>query len=107
MFKDYEALTKAHAGAKDLIAQIQAAEVDDMFDAKVTVLGEYIDHHVKEERNEFFVKARACTEAESGWHARRPHCARGRADERTGCCLSRFTTHSSLREITWESSGPC
>lgn len=49
-----------HASAKDLIAQIQeAAEVDDKFDAKVTVLGEYIDHHVKEERNEIFVKARA------------------------------------------------
>ncbi|MBB3178812.1 hemerythrin domain-containing protein [Variovorax sp. Sphag1AA] len=49
-----------HATAKDLIAQIQdATEVDDMFDAKVTVLGEYIDHHVKEERNEMFVKARA------------------------------------------------
>jgi hypothetical protein len=25
----------------------------------VVVLGEYIDHHVKEERNEIFVKARA------------------------------------------------
>ena len=49
-----------HASAKDLIAQIQeATEVDDKFDAKVTVLGEYIDHHVKEERNEIFVKARA------------------------------------------------
>ncbi|MEJ8810545.1 hemerythrin domain-containing protein [Variovorax ureilyticus] len=49
-----------HASAKDLIAQIQGAtDVDDMFDAKVTVLGEYIDHHVKEERNEIFVKARA------------------------------------------------
>ncbi|MFL9670649.1 hemerythrin domain-containing protein [Variovorax sp. AB1(2024)] len=49
-----------HAGAKDLIAQIQeAGEVDDMFDAKVKVLGEYIDHHVKEERNELFPKARA------------------------------------------------
>jgi hypothetical protein len=30
-----------------------------MFDAKVKVLGEYVDHHVKEERNEIFVKARA------------------------------------------------
>ena len=30
-----------------------------MFDAKVKVLGEYIDHHVKEERNEMFPKARA------------------------------------------------
>jgi hemerythrin superfamily protein len=49
-----------HASAKELIAQIQdAADVDDMFDAKVTVLGEYIDHHVREERNEIFVKARA------------------------------------------------
>lgn len=49
-----------HAGAKDLIAQIQAMEeADEMFDAKVKVLGEYIDHHVKEERNEIFPKARA------------------------------------------------
>ncbi|MBO9648210.1 MAG: hemerythrin domain-containing protein [Variovorax sp.] len=61
--KDTDLLDEAkveHASAKDLIAQIQeAAEVDDMFDAKVTVLGEYIDHHVREERNEIFVKARA------------------------------------------------
>ena len=49
-----------HATVKDLIAQLEgAADVDDMFDAKVKVLGEYIDHHVKEERNEIFVKARA------------------------------------------------
>jgi hemerythrin-like domain-containing protein len=49
-----------HGTAKDLIAQLQeATDVDDMFDAKVKVLGEYIDHHVKEERNEIFVKARA------------------------------------------------
>jgi hemerythrin-like domain-containing protein len=49
-----------HASAKDLIAQIQeATEVDDKLDAKVKVLGEYVDHHVKEERNEIFVKARA------------------------------------------------
>jgi hemerythrin superfamily protein len=49
-----------HQSAKDLIAQIEgASEADDMFDAKVKVLGEYIDHHVKEERNEMFPKARA------------------------------------------------
>ncbi|MDZ7864164.1 hemerythrin domain-containing protein [Acidovorax sp.] len=49
-----------HQTAKDLIAQIEAAtEVDEQFDAKVIVLGEYIDHHVKEERNEMFPKARA------------------------------------------------
>ncbi|MDM0116595.1 hemerythrin domain-containing protein [Variovorax sp. J22R133] len=61
--KDTDLLDEAeveHASAKDLIAQIQgAADVDDKFDAKVIVLGEYIDHHVKEERNEIFVKARA------------------------------------------------
>ena len=51
-----------HQSAKDLIAQIEAAlgsPPDESFDAKVTVLGEYIDHHIKEERNEIFVKARA------------------------------------------------
>ena len=49
-----------HAGAKDLIAQIQGMSASDpMFDAKVKVLGEYIDHHVKEERTEMFPKARA------------------------------------------------
>jgi hemerythrin-like domain-containing protein len=49
-----------HQSAKDLIAQLEAAgEPDEMFDAKVKVLGEYIDHHVKEERNEIFTKARS------------------------------------------------
>ena len=61
--KDTDMLAEAeveHAGAKDLIAQIEAMDnADEMFDAKVKVLGEYIDHHVKEERNEIFPKARA------------------------------------------------
>ncbi|MBI2772478.1 MAG: hemerythrin domain-containing protein [Burkholderiales bacterium] len=49
-----------HGTAKDLIAQIEGGDVsDEKFDARVTVLGEYIDHHVKEERNEMFPKARA------------------------------------------------
>jgi len=49
-----------HASAKDLIAQIESlGEPDEAFDAKVKVLGEYIDHHVKEERNEIFPKARS------------------------------------------------
>jgi len=49
-----------HMSAKDLIAQIEEMDAGDpMLDAKVTVLGEYIDHHVKEERNEMFPKARA------------------------------------------------
>ena len=53
-----EALVE-HATAKELIAQIEEAqEADETFDAKVTVLGEYIDHHVKEERTQIFPKAR-------------------------------------------------
>lgn len=48
-----------HKSAKDLIAQIQEMEPGDaLFDARVVVLGEYIDHHVKEERNDMFPKAR-------------------------------------------------
>jgi hemerythrin superfamily protein len=53
-----EALVE-HAGAKDLIAQLEdAGPDDDLYDAKVTVLGEQIDHHVKEEEGEMFPKAR-------------------------------------------------
>lgn len=49
-----------HASAKDLIGQIEASspEDDDHFDAKVKVLGEYIDHHVKEEEGEMFTKVK-------------------------------------------------
>jgi len=39
-----------HAGAKNLIAQIEASSPDDdYFDSKVKVLSEMIKHHVKEE----------------------------------------------------------
>ena len=48
-----------HASAKDLIAQLETmAPSDDHYDAKVTVLGEYINHHVEEEEGEMFEKAR-------------------------------------------------
>jgi len=44
-----------HNSVKWLIAQIQDASVgDDQFDAKVKVLSEYVNHHVKEEQNEMF-----------------------------------------------------
>lgn len=44
-----------HASAKELIAQIESmGPADDHFDARVKVLGEYIDHHVKEEQDELF-----------------------------------------------------
>ena len=46
-----------HASAKELIAQIESSTPSDpLYDAKVKVLGEYIDHHVKEEENELFPK---------------------------------------------------
>ncbi len=53
-----EALVE-HAGAKDLIAQLEdASPDDDLYDAKVTVLGEQITHHVKEEEGDMFPKAK-------------------------------------------------
>jgi hemerythrin superfamily protein len=53
-----EALVE-HAGAKELISQLEQASVDDdLYDAKVTVLGEQIDHHVEEEEGEMFPKAK-------------------------------------------------
>jgi hemerythrin superfamily protein len=48
-----------HAGAKELIAQLEDMSPDDeLYDAKVTVLAEQIQHHVKEEEGEMFPKAR-------------------------------------------------
>ncbi|GJI94236.1 hemerythrin [Duganella caerulea] len=53
-----EALVE-HASAKDLIAQIISMEAtDDLYDAKVKVLSELIEHHVQEEEGEVFPKAR-------------------------------------------------
>jgi hemerythrin superfamily protein len=60
--KDQDLLDEAeveHASAKELIAQIEGMRPgEDLFDAKVTVLGEYIRHHVKEEHNELFPKVK-------------------------------------------------
>lgn len=48
-----------HASAKQLIAEIRAMQVGDpLFDAKVKVLGEYVDHHVQEEEKELFPEYR-------------------------------------------------
>lgn len=44
-----------HASLKDLIGQIEdREEVDEQYEAKVCVLGEYVKHHVSEEENEIF-----------------------------------------------------
>jgi hemerythrin-like domain-containing protein len=49
-----EALVE-HAGAKHLVSEIESMKVgDDLYDAKIRVLGEQIKHHVKEEEKELF-----------------------------------------------------
>jgi hemerythrin superfamily protein len=61
--KDHELIPEAtveHATLKELIAQVEDVEPDgEMFDAKIKVLSEYVKHHVKEEQNEMFPKAKA------------------------------------------------
>lgn len=48
-----------HASIKTLVAQLEEAEPDDdLYDAKVKVLAEYVQHHVKEEEGELFPKVR-------------------------------------------------
>jgi hypothetical protein len=48
-----------HASAKQLISEIGSMSPDDrLFDAKIKVLGEYVNHHVGEEENELFPEAR-------------------------------------------------
>ncbi len=55
---DYELMTEAsieHAGVMDLIEQIEAMRPgDDLYDARVIVLGEQVERHVKEEEEMMF-----------------------------------------------------
>jgi len=59
--KDSELIPEAtveHASLKSLIEQVEDKEPDgEIFDAKITVLSEYVKHHVKEEEGEMFPKA--------------------------------------------------
>lgn len=49
-----------HQSLKELIAKIEAEGPEgEYYDAHVTVLGEYVKHHVKEEQGEMFKKVRA------------------------------------------------
>ena len=49
--------TVEHASIKELITQILQSSPDDaLYDAKVKVLGEHVEHHVKEEEGELFPK---------------------------------------------------
>lgn len=60
--KDEDLMDEAvveHASAKELIAQILEMDPgDDLYDAKVKVLSEQIEHHVGEEEDEMFPKVR-------------------------------------------------
>jgi len=48
-----------HASIKSLVEQLQDADPEDeMYDAKVKVLCEYVNHHVKEEEGEMFPKVK-------------------------------------------------
>lgn len=61
--KDTELVPEAlveHATLKDLIDQVKDVEPDgEIFEARITVLSEYVKHHVKEEESEMFAKAKA------------------------------------------------
>lgn len=63
--KDKELIPEAtveHATLKELIAQVEDVEPDgEMYDAKIKVLSEYVKHHVKEEQNEIFPKAKSAS----------------------------------------------
>lgn len=48
-----------HNSARELIAQIESMSPgEELYDAKVTVLGEYVNHHVEEEEKEIFKLAK-------------------------------------------------
>jgi hemerythrin superfamily protein len=49
-----------HGSIKELVAAIENASPDDdeLFEARVKVLGEYVKHHVKEEEGQLFPKVR-------------------------------------------------
>jgi len=60
--KDTELVPEAlveHASLKSLIAQVEDAQPGgEMFDARIKVMSEFVKHHVKEEQNEMFPRAR-------------------------------------------------
>jgi len=48
-----------HNSAKQLISELENMQPgDELYEAKFTVLGEYINHHIKEEQKEIFPRAK-------------------------------------------------
>jgi hemerythrin superfamily protein len=60
--KDHELVPEGkveHASVKELIVQVKGVKPDgEDYDARVKVMGEMIEHHVKEEESEMFPKAK-------------------------------------------------
>ncbi|WAC74216.1 hemerythrin domain-containing protein [Roseateles sp. SL47] len=60
--KDKEMVPEArveHQSVKDLITAVEGVEPDgEDYEAKITVMGEWVKHHVKEEQNEMFPKVK-------------------------------------------------
>lgn len=60
--KDKELVPEAtveHASVKELIGQVRDVDPDgEMYDARVKVMSEFVKHHVKEEQNEMFPRAK-------------------------------------------------
>jgi hemerythrin-like domain-containing protein len=53
-----EALVE-HEAAEELISQLEELQPgDELFEAKFTVLGEYVNHHIAEEQKKMFTKAK-------------------------------------------------
>jgi len=85
-----------HASIKSLVAELEEAEPDDdLYDAKVKVLTEYVKHHFKEEEGEMFPRSRKptsilssseprCSSAKpSSWPMRVTNTIRNRAQSRS------------------------
>jgi hypothetical protein len=74
-----------HQAAKDLMSQLEGmSPSDEMYDAKVKVLQEQIEHHVEEEEGEFFPECRKSdmdlVEVGEAMRARKAELMGGRTD---------------------------
>jgi len=80
-----------HAAARDLMDEIEAmSPADDLYDAKMTVLQEQIEHHVEEEETEYFPKVKKTemdVKAAGARMAARKDVLRGQLDRAEGKSL--------------------
>ena len=80
-----------HAAAKDLMDEIEGMEpTDDLYEAKMTVLQEQIEHHVEEEETEYFPKVKKTemdVKAAGARMAARKDVLRGQLDRAEGKSL--------------------